>query len=113
MIQGANKTISTYRLADGAGSDKTTDYNTTATLSGIEAYIESLRAELQIVMGIRPGVEVFNMYIEPADIRVGDKVVDQNSKVYYVQGIKRHEDNLDTDDLYEVQLTTQRQNYDD
>lgn len=113
MILGVNKIITTYRLENAAGADKTTEYDTDATLTGAEAYIESVRPEQELLIGLKPGLEAHMMYIDPVDIRVTDKVVDQNSKVYYVQGIKRHEDNLDTDDLYEILLYTELVRYND
>lgn len=101
MIQGANTTVTTYRLSD---SGSTSSFSATPTLSGVEAYIEHVTSEISAVLGEQPGLERCVMYIEPANIRPGDKVVDAQSNEYRVTGIERHENNLDTDDVYIVQL---------
>jgi len=98
---GANTTITTYRLAD---SGVKSEYSGTATLTGIDAYIESIRSELQSVLNVQPGYEVFTCHIDPADVKVGDKVIDAASVEYRVHGIERHEGNDDVEDLYILTL---------
>ena len=110
MIEGANTTITTYRLVD---SSSTSAFSASATLSAVDAYIESVSPELAAVLGEQPGIERYTMHIEPANIRVGDKVVDASSNEYRVTGISRHENNLDTDDIYEVALNKQTTYYND
>lgn len=108
MIFGANTTITTYRLAD---SGDTAAFSGVATISGVEAYIESASPELVAVLGEQPGIEVFSCHVEPADFREGDKVVDASSNEYRIVGIERHENNEDTDDLYVLRLHKETQHY--
>lgn len=108
MLNGTNATVSTYRLANSSAKVTTSG---SATLSNVEVYIESVRAELVAVLGENPGLEVFYMHMEPADIKVGDKVVDQDSKVYNVVAIERHEDNEDTDNIFTVTLHSKGEFY--
>jgi len=107
MIFGSNATISVYRLALGTSID---NYPATATLSGVEAYIESKQADLVQVLGEQGNIEVFDMFIDPIDIKTGDKVIDGNSREYRVTGVERHENNLDSDDLYRVSMNSQHKN---
>lgn len=105
MIYGANTTVDVYHLTfTGA----TNTYPSTADITGVEGYIESQRAEVQAVMGAGFNIEVLYLYIEPISIDVGDKVVDAAGTEYRVEGIERHENNPDTDDLYMVMLHKQR-----
>lgn len=108
MILGANTTITTYRLAT---SGDTAAFSGSATIAGVEAYIESTSPELVAVLGEQPGLEVFTCYVEPGDYREGDKVVDAASKEYRVIAIERHENNDDTDDLYVLRLHRETQHY--
>lgn len=108
MIEGANTTVTTYRLVD---SSSTAAFSASATVTAVDAYIESISQELSAVIGEQPGIEKYAMYVEPCDIRVGDKVVDAQSNEYRVAGITRHENNLDTDDIYEVMLNKATKHY--
>jgi hypothetical protein len=113
---GTNRSVSTYRLVNATSPDNTTAYSGSTTHSGIDVYIESLRVELDLVLGTKPGVEAYMMYAdaeEMTDVRVSDKVVDNKSNIYFVQGIKRHEENDDTCNLLEILLHKQQVRYTD
>ncbi len=116
MICGANRTISTFRLVNASGSDKTTEYSAVATLTGVGVYIESNKPELDLVLGTKPGVEAYTMSgdaLDLTDIRVGDKVTDDKSNTFFVQGIKRYEDNDDTSNHLEVLIHKETVRYTD
>lgn len=104
MIIGANTTITTYRLAN---SGNTAAFSGSATLSGVAAYIESLRGELAAVIGENPALEIFTCHVDPCDVKVGDKVVDAASVEYRVANIEKHDGNEDTDDLWVLTLHKQ------
>ncbi|OGC59247.1 hypothetical protein A2245_03560 [candidate division WWE3 bacterium RIFOXYA2_FULL_43_12] len=110
MINGANTTITTYRLVDASN---VTSFSASATITGAPAYIEALDAQLTAVLGEQPGIESFDCYVEPDNYRVGDKVVDNSSVEYRISGIERHENNEDTDDVYRLRLTKQAVFYND
>lgn len=101
MILGANTSITTYRLID---SSNTTAYNATPVIVGAEAYIESPSPELAAVLGEQLNVEVFNCYVDPADYRIGDKIVDSSGVEYGIAAIERHENNEDTDDSFNLRI---------
>jgi len=105
MILGANAVISLYKQIFGT---KTNTYPSTATASGIEAYIESQQAEMIAVLGDQANIETFFMYCDPIDISTGDKIIDDNSREYRVIGIERHDHNSDTDDVIKVILRSQQ-----
>lgn len=105
MIPGANTTIEVYHMIYGAS---TNTYPVSADLTGVEAYIESQRAEVQAALDQGYNVDVFYCHIDPISIDVGDKVVDAQGNEYRVNGVERHENNPDTDDLLTVLLHKQR-----
>jgi len=116
MIFGANRSVSTYRMANNTSPDNTTEFSASTTHSGIDVFIESNRPELDLVLGTKAGIEAYMMYAdaeEMTDVRVGDKVVDDKSNTYFVQGIKRHEDNDDTCDLLEILIHKETVRYTD
>ena len=104
MIIGSNSVVSVYSLAHGTSTDT---YPGTATLSGIEAYIESKQADLVQVLGEQSNIEVFDMFCDPISIKIGDKVIDQDSREYRITGVERHEYNLDVDDFYRISMHSQ------
>ncbi|PKM88310.1 hypothetical protein CVU83_01935 [Candidatus Falkowbacteria bacterium HGW-Falkowbacteria-2] len=106
MIFGSNATISVYRLALGTSID---NYPANATLSGVEAYIESKSSDLVQVLGDQGNIEVFDMIIDPIDIKTGDKVIDNNNREYRVMGVERHDKNNDVDDVYQVVLHSKKE----
>lgn len=113
---GTNRSVDTYRLANNTSPDDTTEYSASKTYDGIDVYIESVRHELDLVLGTKPGIEAYIMYVdaeEMPDLRVTDKVVDNKSYIYFVQGIKRHEENDDTDNLLEVLVHKEMTRYTD
>lgn len=105
MIPGANTTVSIFHMIYGSS---TNTYPVTADLTGVDAYIESQKAEVQAALDAGYNVDVYYMHIDPVDIDVNDKVVDSNSKEYRVAGVERHENNPDTDDLLTVTLHKER-----
>jgi len=113
---GTNRIISTYRLINATSPDNTTSYSANATLSSISVYIESAKAELSLVLGVQPGLEIYQMIGDPldlTDIRVTDKVVDDKGNIFFVHGIKRFEDNDDIENSLEIVLTKKVQRYTD
>lgn len=113
---GANRSISTYRLANAVSPDDTTEYSAVAEFSGIEAYVESTKPELDLVLGVKPGLEAYMMYVDAEelnDVRVSDKVVDNLGDVYFVQGIKRHIENDDTENHLEIFMLKETTRYTD
>ena len=108
MIYGANTSISTYRLTDAL---ELSSYSVSATISGVQAYIESPAPEILAVIGDQAGIEVFECHVEPGDYRITDKVVDAAGEVYFIVGIERHENNEDTDDLYVLKLNRKTDQY--
>lgn len=105
MIYGANSTVSIFHLVYTASGSS---YPVTADEQGVTAYIESQRAEVVAVLGEGFNMEIFSMNVDPVPIDIGDKVVDDRGTEYRVTGVERHENNLDTDDVYNVTLTKQR-----
>lgn len=106
MIYGANAIVSVYRLSLGTSTDT---FPSTATLTGVEVYIESQSADLIQVLGDQQNnIDIFNMFVDPIDIQVGDKVIDDNSREYRVTGIEKHNRNSDTDDVYKVVLHSKK-----
>lgn len=105
MISGANTTVDIYWMTYGAS---TNTYPGSASVTGVEAYIESQRAEVQAALDAGYNVDVYYMHIDPVTIDVNDKVVDSNGKEYRVAGVERHENNPDTDDLLTVVLHKER-----
>lgn len=105
---GQNATITTYRLQN---SSNTTAWSVTATLSNVSAYIESASPELGVLIDEQQSLEIFNMHIEPADIRPGDKVVTDTGATYYVRNIEKYENNNDTSDIYTVRMTKEYTRY--
>ncbi|RMD51323.1 hypothetical protein D6827_02460 [Candidatus Parcubacteria bacterium] len=105
---GANRTISTYRLST---TGNISEYSSSATMSDIDVYLESIKPELDMVLDVKAGIEAYYMYADPdelTDILVGDKVVDDQNNTYYVQGIKRHEDNLDSGNVLRILLNKEK-----
>lgn len=96
---GSNSTISVYKITHGTN---TSTYPATANYSGIDAYIESRSPDIMQVIGEQRNIEVFYMHIDPLDLDVGDKIVDDKGRVYYVDGLERHDGNIDTDDIMTV-----------
>ena len=116
MILGANRVVSTYRLSNNTSPDDTTEYEVSATHSGLGVYIESVRPELDLVLGTKAGIEAYTMHAdadEMTDVVVGDKVIDELSNEYYVQGIKRHENNIDTCNVLEILIHRETERYSD
>lgn len=105
MIYGANTTVSIYHMIFGTS---TNTYPGSPDVSGVEAFIESQRAEVMAVLGQGYNIEVFLMHLDPVSIDVGDKVVDASSTEYRVASVERHENNSDTDDVYTVTLNKER-----
>ncbi len=101
MIPGANTSITTYRLANSGAVQQ---YGATPILSGVEAYIESESASVDAVLGIEPGLETFTCHIDPADVKVGDQVVDAAGTEYRIKGIERHESGPDIEGVYKLVL---------
>lgn len=69
-----------------------------------------------MVIGTKPGIEAYMMYAdaeEMTDVRVGDKVVDNLSNEYFVQGIKRFEENDETENHLEILLHKEMERYTD
>lgn len=104
MIDGANTTVSVYKLTHNTS---TSTFAGTAAVTGLEAYIESQQAEMMQALDQGHNIEVFTMLCEPANISVGDKIIDASSVEYRVIGVEKHENNTDTDDLYKVLLHKQ------
>ncbi len=107
---GVNNSVTTYRLAD---SGNVTEYDASATLENVDVYIESAGAELAALIDQQPSLELYLMHMEPADIRVGDKVIDAQSNEYRVQAIERFENNLDTENLLIVRIAKEVERYSD
>jgi hypothetical protein len=101
---GSNAVVSVYAMINGTS---TNTYSATATLTGVEAYIESQGSEISQVLGEQNNLETFEMYCDPIAIAAGDKVVDDRSREYRVIGVERHEANADTDDLLKVTMRAQ------
>lgn len=108
MINGANTTISVYRLLD---SGTLTVRNNQAVISSVDAYMESVSPELAAVLGEQAGSEMFDCYVEPGDYRINDLVIDHKQDQYFIMGIERHENNDDTDDLYALKLHRKTDQY--
>lgn len=109
-----NRSVSTYRLANNTAPDNTTEYSGGATHSGIDVYLESLKPELDLVLGTKSSIEAYMMYVdaeEMTDVIVGDKVVDNLSNVYFVQGIKRFEENDETGNHLEILIHKETTGY--
>lgn len=106
MIFGSNAIVSVYRLALGTSID---NYPANATLSGVEAYIESKSSDLVQVLGDQGNIEVFDMFVDPIDIKTGDKVIDDSGRQYRVVGVERHDKNKDVDDGYQVILHSKKE----
>jgi hypothetical protein len=100
---GANATVSIYNLIIGTSLD---EYPANPDFENIEAYIESQSAQITQVMGQQPNIETFELFIDPLEIQMGAKVIDQANKEYRVVGIERHENNQDTDDLYRITMNS-------
>ena len=105
MIPGANTTVSIYFQVYGAS---TNTYPVSANLTGVDAYIESQKAEVQAALDQGYNVDFYYMHIDPVQIDTGDKVVDAQGNEYRVKSVERHENNPDTDDLLTVTLHKQR-----
>lgn len=101
---GANTTVSIYNLVS-AGSIN--EYPTNPDFEEVEGYLESQSAQITQVMGQQPNIETFDLFIDPLDVRIGAKVLDESGKEYRVTGVERHENNQDTDDLYRITMNTQ------
>lgn len=102
---GANTTVSIFHLSYGSS---TNTYPSQADVTGVSAYIESQKLEVQAVLGQGYNVEVYLMHTEPVSLDVGDKVVDADGTEYRVSSIERHEKNTDTDDVYITMLHKER-----
>ena len=104
MMFGANATVSVYKLNHGV---KTSTYPGTATLTGVEAYIESQKPSLMQALSGQNNLESFDMFCDPIAIAAGDKVVDDQGREYRVAGVERHQNNGDIDDIIKVTLNAQ------
>lgn len=99
-----NRTISTYRQATVSG-DKTT-FSGTATLEDVAVDIQRTSTEVAILLDDTSGVHTFSMYMDGTpDIKIGDKVTDDNSTDYIVKGVKTFSGYTDSDDHTEVTMT--------
>lgn len=101
---GSNTTVSIYKIAH---SSTGSTFSASADVTGLEAFIESQRAELVQALGQQMNVEVFLMHCDPANIDIGDKIIDASSVEYRVAGIEKHENNQDVDDVWTVTLNTE------
>ena len=99
-MNGSNATINTFRL-ESTGDKET--YPGTPYLIGIDCYIERVDPNVAQMMDERNAFFTYKVFIdEIVDIKVSDKIVDQNGKVYIVHGISEFPNNLDTSDLMEI-----------
>lgn len=101
MIPGANAVVSVYNMVYGA---KTNTYPIMPNLSGVEAYIESQQADIAQVLGEQNNIETLQMFCDPITVSTGDKVIDDKGREYRVDGVERHENNFDGDDLMKITL---------
>ena len=100
---GANTTVSIYNILLGSSIDQ---YPDNPDHEAVEGYLESQSAQVTQVMGQQPNIETFDLFIDPLDVKIGAKIVDQDGREYRVTGVERHENNQDTDDLYRITMNS-------
>lgn len=85
FVSQLNNSLTTYRLAQGAGVTKTYALN----LTDVAVFIQPMSAEYSAKLGMTYG-RSFNCYTQiSVDIKKGDKVVDEDGTEYRVTGSLR------------------------
>lgn len=83
---GANSIISTQRLVETDGKEAFSE----DVLTDVECYIEQTNAEKAVFWGDHNVFFIYTMYIDGLpDIRVGDRVTDEDDNVYTVKGVQK------------------------
>ena len=97
---GENNVISTYRLETTSSKDT---YSSTANLSSLGCYLEPVSPEIAVIYGDENAYTTYKCYIdEPQDIKVSDKVIDQNGDEFIVQGVQIFQGNTDVPNHTEI-----------
>lgn len=83
---GVNNTISSFRWNTDAEGNGT--YDAAKTLTDVECVIMATDSKLAAFLGVSNIYETRTLYIDHEfDIKRGDKVVDRDSNIYYVNQI--------------------------
>lgn len=100
-MMGQNNEITVYRLvADGESKES---YDSTAVLSDEPCYIEPLRPDIATILDQQNAFYMWSIYCEGTlDIKIGDKCVDQQGKIYIVQADPKYSNNSDTGDMTQL-----------
>ena len=108
---GANTSVTTYRLQN---SGDTSTYSAVATLTNQPAYVESVAAGAEALLGDHPGMARFTVHLDPCDVRVGDRLVDDKTGTEYrVNAVEKYENNEDCDDIYVCQVEAKVKSHSD
>ena len=98
---GQNNEITVYRLvADGESKES---YDSTAILSDEPCYIEPLRPDIAQFYDQQNAFYLWSIYCEGnLDIKIGDKCIDQQGKIYIIQANPKYSNNPDTGDMTQL-----------
>lgn len=101
---GANNIISVKRMAKDA--EKKEAFDSTFVLQNEPAYIEPIDAQVATILDGLNAFFMFKIYCEgKLDIRIGDKITDQQSREYIVKGVEPYSNNGDTGDMTQMICT--------
>lgn len=102
---GTNKTVAVHHAESSGGA---TSYEDTPSISGLRCYIEKLAPEGAILFDFGSNaMGIFKLFADAGiDIRVGDKIVDQNDVTYFVRQFAQYDDNSEIPNHSEYILTS-------
>jgi len=102
---GANNIISVKRMAkDNAKKEA---FDSSYILQNEPAYIEPMDAQVATILDDQNAFYMFKIFCEgKLDIRVGDKIIDQQSREYIVKGVEPFSNNGDTGDMTQMVCTS-------
>lgn len=102
---GQNNEITVYRHETDVESKDS--YGSTAVYSDEPCYIESLDPQVATILDDSNAFFMFKIVCDgQLDIRVSDKCVDQQGRIYIVKGVEQYFNNPDTGDSTEITATT-------
>lgn len=82
---GTNCTISVKRPTTTAGK---TTYPSSYVIEGLPAYKEQVQPELSPIFNEKSAFETWKFFVDNVDIRRGDKIFDNDSNEYKVEGVQ-------------------------
>ena len=99
MIPTTNNSIDVHHQTTTSGK---TTWESTASISGVSCYIESLSPEMAMMYDNSKAYDMFKIFCNIEAIVRGDKLIDEQSREYIVHGVQRMEFNTDVSNHIEI-----------